>query len=199
MSENTKTAFGLTILKNAHPVIRRIRRESGQPNIHGNKFWKSTFLLMDYLNGFSLKKKCRVLEIGCGWGLAGIYCAKTFKANVTSLDADDLVFPYLEHHAAINGVEVDTWKCRYEGVKKTDLEKFDLLIATDVCFWDSMVKPLYNLINRSQKMGVRCVMTDPGRQPFLDVAEKCVDKFDAACKNWSVPHPHNASGFVLDV
>ena len=121
MVQNTRTAFGLTILKNAHPDIRRIRRISGRPNIHGNKFWKSTFLLLDYLNEFSPQNKCRVLDVGCGWGLAGIYCARTFKANVTSLDADDLVFPYLEHHAAINGVEVETWNNRYESVKKADL------------------------------------------------------------------------------
>jgi cyclopropane fatty-acyl-phospholipid synthase-like methyltransferase len=47
-----------------------------------------------------------VLELGCGWGLVGIACAKTFQAQVTGLDADAAVFPYLQLHAARNGVRL---------------------------------------------------------------------------------------------
>lgn len=201
MSEKLqRKAFGLTIMKNSHPDIRKLRRATGEPTIHGNKFWKSTYLLMDYLNEFPPVKKPRVLEIGCGWGLAGIFCAKTFEAQVTALDADKTVFPYLELHAEINGVQLDTWQRRYEQVTKADLAGFDMVIAADVCFWDSMVKPLYNLTRRAAQVGgVRVVMTDPGRPTFRSMAETCVDKLGAEYDNWSVPHPHNASGLVLDL
>lgn len=193
-------AFGLTILKNGHPDIRKIRKVSGAPEIHGNKMWKSTLLLMDYLKEFPPPKKAKVLDIGCGWGLAGIYCAKQFKANVTSLDADDTVFPYLLHHAEINEVEVKPWKCRYEDVRKTDLREFDLVVGADICFWDSMVKPLYNLVKRAHQVErTRVVITDPGRPTYQAVAEKCVAKLGAGYDDWSVPHPHNASGLVLDL
>ena len=200
MSTHERKAFGLRIMKNSHPDIRRIRKEAGEPTIHGNKFWKSTYLIMDYLKEFPPKKHARVLEVGCGWGLAGIYCAKKFKARLTSLDADDTVFPFLVYHSVLNDVKSKTWKCRYEKVQKKHLEKFDLIIGADICFWDEMTKPLYNLVSRARQVGgVRVVMTDPGRSPFTDMAEKCVDKFDADYESWSVPHPHNASGFVLDV
>ncbi|MFL0809277.1 MAG: methyltransferase [Agarilytica sp.] len=194
-----REAFGLTILKNSHPDIRKIRKETGHPSIHGNKFWKSTFLLMDYLNEYPPKKGAKILEIGCGWGLGGIYCAKAFKARVVSLDADDTVFPYLEHHAKINKVESNTWKCRYEKVRKEDLKDFDLMIGADICFWDEMVKPLYNLTKRAREAGVRVVMTDPGRPTFRELAEKSADKMGAVYDNWSTPHPYNFSGLVLDV
>ena len=193
-----RNLFGLTVLKNSHPDIRKIRTETGYPTIHGNKFWKSTILLMDYLNEFPPEKGVRILEVGCGWGLGGIYCASKFSANIVSLDADDTVFPYLEHHAAINGVDVKTWKCRYEGVRKRDLEGFDLLIAADVCFWDSMSKPLFNLVRRATQSDVRVVMADPGRPPFREMAERCVDKLHAHLEDWFVPHPNNASGIILD-
>lgn len=195
-----RQAFGLTILKNSHKEVRRLRREAGYPSIHGNKFWKSTYLLMDYLTEFPPPKGARILEIGCGWGLAGIFCAKKFKAQVTALDADSTVFPYLQLHAKLNGVEVETWRRRYEQVTKADLAEFDMVIAADVCFWDQMVKPLYNLTRRaSQVGGVRVVMTDPGRPTFSAMAEMCVDKLGAEYDDWAVPHPHNASGLVVDL
>ena len=197
-SAQQREAFGLTILKNSHPEIRRIRKETGYPTIHGNKFWKSTFLLMDFLSEYPPEEGCNILEIGCGWGLGGIYCAKTFGAKVTSLDADDSVFPYLEYHAELNGVNVTTWKSKYEKVRKADLEKFDMVIAADVCFWDSMAEPLYNLTRRACQVGTRVVMTDPGRPPFREMAAKCAEKLGAFYDNWSVPHPHSASGLVMD-
>ncbi|WP_188151109.1 class I SAM-dependent methyltransferase [Teredinibacter waterburyi] len=203
MPSTEKEAYGLKILTNNHPDIRRLRRQTGTPNIHGNKFWKSTLVLMDYLCEFpppkaGKDKPLRVLEIGCGWGLAGIYCAKEFGAELTSLDADDSVFPYLEHHAALNGVKVTTWKCRYEKIRKVDLENFDVMIGADICFWDEMVAPLYNLTRRAAQAGVRVVMTDPGRPTFSAMASQCEAKLAALHEAWSVPPPYNTSGFVMD-
>ncbi len=214
MAKNERKAFGLRILNNGHKDIKRIRNAAGVPNIHGNKFWKSSLLLMDYLSvyppellpGHKVKGKkkkqppVKVLEIGCGWGLAGIYCAREFAASVTGLDADDTVFPYMEHHAEINGVAVETWQCRYEDVRKKDLAEFDIVIAADICFWDQMVDPLYKLVRRAKQAGgVRVVITDPGRPTFTTMAERCVDKLGAFYEAWSTPHPHNASGFVMDL
>ncbi|VUD48144.1 Ubiquinone biosynthesis O-methyltransferase [Thalassocella blandensis] len=202
MSKKTdqREAFGLTILKNGHPDVKKLRSDTGMPSIHGNKFWKATYLLIDYLNEFPpSKKKPKILEIGCGWGLGGIYCAKNFNAKVTSLDADEKVFPYLDLHAKLNGVKSKTWKNRYEKIRVEDLQEFDMMIAADVCFWDEMTKPLFNLVKRAHKAGVRTVMTDPGRPPFRDMAEKSIEKFGGAYVDWTVPHPHNASGIVLDI
>lgn len=198
ISKFQREAFGLTIFKNGHPEIRRLRKETGMPSIHGNKFWKSTYLLMDYLKEYPPKKRARVLEIGCGWGLGGIFCAKEFNAKVTSLDADSAVFPYLEAHAKENGVKVTTWKCRYEKVRKEDLKNFDLVIGADICFWDQMVKPLYNLTKRAHDCGVRLVMTDPGRPTFQELAEKAETKLGSFYDNWCTPAPYNASGIILD-
>lgn len=200
VSAHKTSAFGLSILKNAHPEMRKIRREHGSPNIHGNKFWKSSYLLMDYLREFPPKKGARVLEVGCGYGLAGLFCAKEFEAALSSLDADENVFPYVELHAELNGLATSTWKCRYERVRVSDLQRFDLVIGADICFWDSMSDALFNLTRRALKAGdTRVVFTDPGRPPFRSMAEKAVEKFGAEYTDWFVSHPHNASGLVLDV
>lgn len=205
MPKYERQAYGLKFQQNSHPDIKRIRKNSGVPNIHGNKVWKSSLLLMDYLNEYPPqitrnRKRLKVLEVGCGWGLSGIYCAKNHNAKVVGLDADDTVFPYLEHHAELNGVEVETWKCRFEKVRATDLENFDLMIGADICFWDEMVKPLYNLVRRASKVsGLRVVIADPGRPTYTEMAEKSVEKLGAYLEPWSVPHPHNVSGWIMDL
>lgn len=195
-----REAFGLQILKNSHPDIRRLKRETGDASLHGNKFWKSTYVLMDYLSECPPDPGCRILELGCGWGLGGIFCAKTFAAEVIALDADDSVFPFLEHHAALNGVEVDTVQMRFEDITVEQLEQFDLIIGADICFWDSLVEPVRELIARAMEAGVeRVVLTDPGRPTFRSVAEYYAEELDAVYSDWDVPAPHNVWGLVLDV
>jgi len=132
--------------------------------------------------------------------LSGIYCAKYFDAAVIALDADATVFPYLQHHALLNGVDITTIKCRYEKITKAMLSEFDMVIASDICFWDDMTQPLINLNKRCYQAGIqRIVMTDPGRQPFRNMATHCSEVFDAIYESWSVPHPYNTSGLVLDI
>ncbi|MCB1694490.1 MAG: class I SAM-dependent methyltransferase, partial [Pseudomonadales bacterium] len=143
-----REAYGLKILKASHPEVRRLKKEY-EPEIHGNKFWNSSYLIMDYLAHQGLAEGARVLEVGCGWGLAGIYCAKFFGAKVVGVDADDKVFPYLELHAALNGVKVKTKKARFEDLKKKTLGEQDLLIGGDICFWDEMVEPLFGLVEKA--------------------------------------------------
>ncbi|WP_250460955.1 class I SAM-dependent methyltransferase [Microbulbifer litoralis] len=184
--------------KNAHPDIRKLRREAGEPALHGNKFWKSSCLMMDYLQRTPLEKGARVLDIGCGWGLGGIFCAKRFGARVTGLDADPSVFPFVHYHAGLNRVSVDTWRCRYEKVSRADLAGFDAVIGTDICFWDKLENPLYNLTRRALQAGVqRVVLADPGRPPFRSLAERAEDKLGATYEEREIRRPMKASGCLM--
>lgn len=197
-SNDTRRLFGLTVRKNAHPDMRRLRREAGDPSLHGNKFWKSSCLTMDYLKRHPLRKGARVLDLGCGWGLGGIFCARHFDADVTGLDADPSVFPFVDYHAELNGVRVKTWRCRYERVTTDDLAGFDAVIGTDICFWDNLEAPLYNLTRRALRAGVaRVVLADPGRTPFRRLAERAEEKLAAEYREWEVRRPMQASGCIM--
>lgn len=181
-----RRAYGLTILKAAHPRMRQLRKHH-EPSIHGNKFWSSSYLLMDYLGYQGLPIGARVLEAGCGWGLAGIFCAKQFGARVTGIDADEEVFPYLNLHAEVNEVEIQIRQARFEEMKAEELTGFDVMLAADVCFWDEMVDPLYGLIEKAVLAGVQqVVLADPGRPPFVQVSERCSEKLGGQTKEWSV-------------
>jgi predicted nicotinamide N-methyase len=111
---------------------------------------------MDYFKRRGLRERSRVLEVGCGWGLSGIYCAKTHGAAVTGIDIDPEVFPFLHLQAAINGVEITTFKKGFNGLRKEHLKGIDVLIGADICFWTETIRagrPLSGLGSISSRTG----------------------------------------------
>ncbi len=198
-SPTHRTAYGVKILNANHKEIRRLKREGYVAELHGNKFWNSSFLIMNYLKKNPLKKKVRVLEIGCGWGLLGIYCAREFDARVTGIDADENVLPYLQVHADINKVKIVGEKVSFQQLTVERLKNYDIILGADICFWDEMTGMLFNLINRAKKAGVKTVMiSDPCRSPFTALATRCKKKYDKVeviAKHLS--RPVNASGEIL--
>jgi predicted nicotinamide N-methyase len=195
-----RQAFGLTVLDNSHPEIRRLQRQADLPVLHGEKVWRSSFLLMDYLEQRSIEPHVRVLELGCGWGLLGIYCARTFKACVTALDADAAVFPYLHLHAQLNGVDVQTRHLSFEHLKLYDLATFDLIVGADICFWDELVDPLCATIKHGIQAGVsEILVADPDRPPFDDLCARVETMCGADVLYWETDTPFSTSGRILRV
>jgi predicted nicotinamide N-methyase len=192
-------AYGVQLLLSRHPEVRKLKRFN-TPSAHGNKLWKSSWLLMDYFNRRGLSESSRVLEVGCGWGLAGIYCAKRHGATVTGVDIDPEVFPYLRLHAEINGVEISTLKRGFAGLTGKHLNEFDVMIGTDICFWDSLVDPLKRLIGRALRAGVRLVLVaDPGRAPFEEMSTYFVNNRGARILDWTAPRPRRSQGRILEI
>lgn len=199
---NQRTAFGLKILNSNHKEIRRLKRAGYIADIHGNKFWNSSFLIMDYLKKHPLKKNLRVLEIGCGWGLLGIYCARQFDAQVTGIDADEKVLPYMQLHAEQNGVCIEGKKMTFQQLTTAKLQDFDIIVGADICFWEEMSGMLLNLIKRAKKAGVsQVIIADPCRSPFTDLAQRCQKIYgeQAQIEGKWLKRPVNASGEILVV
>src|SRR5262245_31939756 len=195
-----RQAFGLTILYPGHPEVRHLQREAVRPSIHGQKVWPTSFLLMDYLQQRGVTPQARVLELGCGWGLVGIYCAKTFQAQVTGLDADAAVFPYLQLHARHNGVHITTRQGTFAHFPHYELAAFDLLVGTDICFWDELVVPLYELVWHGVAAGVaEILLADPGRPPFDELCARCTQRGKAEVLAWEMTTPVAESGRILRV
>jgi predicted nicotinamide N-methyase len=189
---------GVVMPTSSHPAIRRVRREGAYPSIHGNKLWKSSCLLIDYLNSNPPEHSHTVIDVGCGWGVTGIWCAKTLGSQVTSVDADQDVFPFLEASAELNDVTTVPLVSRFEQLTTRQLAQFDLLVAGDICFWDELVNPVYNMVNRAVKAGVKQILiADPGRPTFLEMAERCVDRHCGELIDWETDSPIKASGAML--
>ncbi len=202
MGENIKKetrAYGLRILLSSHPAIRRLKRNN-IPTSHGNRFWTSSWLLMDYFRREGLREGSRVMEIGCGWGLLGIYCAKRHGALVTGVDIDPDVFPFLRLHADINRVKISFIKKSFEGLRLKNLINTDILMGADICFWDDMVTPLRRLIRRALDAGVGLVLiADPIRSPFEELCKYFVGKRGGELLDWNVSRPRRIRGQILRI
>jgi predicted nicotinamide N-methyase len=193
-------AFGLTVFDTDHPEVRRLQREAPPPSLHGQKVWRSSFVLMDYLQQRGVNTRARVLELGCGWGLVGIYCAKTFNAHVTGLDADAAVFPYLHLHAQLNGVRIQTLQLSFEHIQAQELDAFDLIVGADICFCDELVDPLYHLVRHGIKAGVaEILVADPDRPPFDDLCARFEKTCNTEVLDWEITTPVSTSGRILRV
>lgn len=192
-------AYGIYLLRPQHRLIRRLKRRY-QPSVHGNKAWQASFLLMDYLQSKPIAKNTNVLEIGCGWGPGSVYCASRFQAKVTSLDIDREVFPFLDVLAEFNSVKVKPMVSKFENLKAKQLAEYPTIIGSDICFWDNMVKPLCQLINRAMKAGTqRFIITDPGRPTFREVVDTCSKKFKVKLQEWRAVEPKKLEGEVVEI
>ena len=192
-------AYGIDVLLSRHPRVRKLKRLN-IPTVHGNKFWTSSWLLMDYIGRRGLPPKAQVMDVGCGWGLAGIYCARKHGAQVTSVDMDPAVFPYLCLHAEINNVQVKTLKKSFQAITGKELENVDLLFGADICFWDSMINPLKNLIRRALRSGVaKVLIADPGRPTFHELGEYFCEKMGGEMLDWRVRRPRRIQGQILEI
>ena len=202
MARSVKTvirAYGLSVLLSRHPEVRKLKRLHVS-SFHGNKFWASGWLLMEFFRRRGLPEGTRVLDVGCGWGLTGIYCAKKHNAVVTGVDIDSEVFPYLRLHAEINKVKIATMKRAFGGLTGKHLKDFDVLIGADICFWDKLVCSLKRLINRALQTGPRMVLiADPGRPTFEELAKYFAEKRGAEILDCTVQRPRRIQGRILKI
>ena len=198
-NHSSRKAFGLKILNARHKEIRRLKREGYAAEIHGNKLWNSSFLLMDYLRRHPIPSSTRVLEIGCGWGLLGLFCSKKFNCRVHGIDADKNVIPYLELHATINNIKMTAEKKKFEQLSVAYLSQFDMILGADICFWDEMTDTLLKLIHRAKRGGVGTVMiADPCRSPFTDLVERARERYEeVTIVEKFLKNPVNATGEIL--
>jgi predicted nicotinamide N-methyase len=193
------TAHGVTVLDMGHPRIRALKRNHA-PSMHGHKPWTSSFVTMDFLERHPIPERTRVMEIGCGWGPVSVFCAKRFGARVTAVDIDSDVFPYLHEFAAANGVRVATRRSSFQRLTARRLGRQHLIVGSDICFWDELVDPLFNLIKRAARGGAkRVVIADPGRSPFRTLVSRCEEAFPAQVWDWYTRRPELIEGEILDI
>lgn len=190
-------AHGVKFLLSSHKSVRKLKREF-TPSNHGYKVWPSTWLLIDYLARANLTNGQRILDIGCGWGLAGIFCAKKLNAIVTCVDSDEDVYPFLKMMAEINHVRINFLGMEIDNLNRSVLKDTDIMIGSDICFCDSLIGPIKRLIKRAKKASVKQILiSDPGRWPFDDLWESYKKRSGTELIEREINSPVNATGRIL--
>ena len=187
------------LLRDSHRLIKALKRRY-QPNIHGTRTWGSAFLLMDYLQENPPAKGRKVMELGCGWGASSVFCAHHFGSRVTAVDLDPAVFPYVDVFAEINSVQL-TNKCSdFTRLTGPLLGQHQVIVGSDICFWDNLVKPLKLLVNRAFKNGTkRVIIADPGRPPFYELCDQLSKKHRVSLQEWYAIEPDRVVGEVVEI
>jgi predicted nicotinamide N-methyase len=193
--------LGIKALRSSHPGVRRLKRQQkGYNSAHGNKVWRSSFVLMDYLTTYPPEENTQVLDIGCGWGLTGLFLAKKYGAQVTGIDIDASVAPFLALQASINDCQIDFQARGFESLSAEELTAFSTIVGTDICFWDELTEPLFELIGLALESGVEHIMiADPGRPPFWDLVDLCMQNFSAEVVTRRIYQPWKTEKFILSI
>ena len=193
--------LGIKALRSSHPGVRRLKRQQkGYNSAHGNKVWRSSFVLMDYLTTYPPEENTQVLDIGCGWGLTGLFLAKKYGAQVTGIDIDASVAPFLALQASINDCQIDFQARGFESLSAEELTAFSTIVGTDICFWDELTEPLFELIGLALETGVEHIMiADPGRPPFWDLVDLCMQNFSAEVVTRRIYQPWKTEKFILSI
>ena len=140
------------------------------------------------------------MDMGCGWCLAGIYCAKRHQADVTGVDIDWDVYPYLHLHARINGVRVRFVNESLEEITRKHFENIDMLIGADICFWERLVDTWKQVVEMALEAGVsRIVLSDPGRATFDRLGRYCEERFEGRLIPWKAKRPYRLRGQIIAI
>lgn len=192
--------LGIKALRSRHPKIRKLKRQQQGHSAHGNKVWRSSFVLMDYLTTYPPTTSSKILDVGCGWGLTGIFLAKKYSARVTAIDIDPSVEPFLQLQASVNKCDIAFQARSFETLTQADLSTYDSIIAADICFWDEMVGPLIDFIHLATESGVKKItIADPGRPPFWELSEYCTQSLGAEIVTRRIYQPWKTEKFILSI
>ncbi|MEO5624403.1 MAG: methyltransferase domain-containing protein [Dokdonella sp.] len=138
----------------------RIGISSAQWGLFG-QVWPSGRVLAEAMSHHAIDGK-RILEIGCGLGLASLVLQYR-GANVIASDHHPLAEPFLAYNSALNELPAVVYRELQWAVPNTELGRFDLIIGSDILYERDHSNLLAALMLRHANPDAEILITDPGR------------------------------------
>jgi len=124
--------------------------------------WSSSIALAAVMVDIDLQGR-RVLEVGCGLGLASLVLALR-GADITATDRHPAVQTFLDQNAELNGTATIPFaRTDWTDEEVDDLGRFDLIIGSDVLHDRDQAVPLARFIDEHSEPACEVVLVDPGR------------------------------------
>lgn len=106
----------------------------------------------------------RVLEVGCGLGLAGVACLAR-GLDVTFSDLDEMALAFAARNARLNGYPAG-FRTRLVDFRSPPQDvQYPVVIGSDLMYEERLVGPLVGLLGAVLAPGGVCLITDPDRTP----------------------------------
>ncbi len=138
----------------------RMGISSAQWSLFG-QVWPAGRLLADTMGRVDIAGK-RILEIGCGIGLASLVLMRR-GADVVASDVHPLTEGFLAYNAALNGLPALHYRhMRWDEALPT-LGDFDMIIASDVLYERDHAELVAGVVSRHARPRAEVFVTDPGR------------------------------------
>lgn len=124
--------------------------------------WPSGHWLAQTMHHLELTGGERILELGCGIGLASLVLQRR-GANVVATDMHPMAEPFLAYNAALNELPAVHYRQLRWDVPLPSLGRFDLIIGSDVLYERGHAELLDDVVRRYANDQARVILTDPGR------------------------------------
>lgn len=123
--------------------------------------WESGEVLARLMSTYDIEG-LRILELGCGIGLASIVLASR-HADVTATDQNPEAANFLACNARLNGLPPISFVRSGWIEHNESLGEFDLIIGSDVLYEYATVGTLTQFIERHAREHCKVIVVDPGR------------------------------------
>ena len=123
--------------------------------------WPSGQVLAGVMATYAIAGK-RVLELGCGLGLASLVVHRR-GGDVTASDCHPLAASFLRENLELNGLPVMKYSAAHWGRANPQLGRFDLIIGSDVLYDRDQPEALSQFIACHSEPGVEVLIVDPNR------------------------------------
>jgi predicted nicotinamide N-methyase len=104
----------------------------------------------------------RVLEVGCGLGLAGVACLAR-GLHVTFSDVDETALAFAATNARLNGFTTGFRTMPLDFRAPPENERYPVVIGSDLMYEARLVEPLVGLLSAVLAPGGVCLIADPDR------------------------------------
>lgn len=138
----------------------RVGISSAQWSLFGH-VWPAGRLLAEAMAAEDIVGK-RILEVGCGLGLASLVLMQR-GADVTASDYHPLAEVFLAYNAALNDLQAVTYRTLRWDQPNDSLGEFDLIIGSDILYERNHAELLAALLPRHALATSDVVIADPGR------------------------------------
>lgn len=133
-------------------------RRGGRPP-YGGVLWDAAPCVAAVLEAMPLAGR-RVLELGCGLGLASLACARA-GAHVVATDVEELALAATRRAAAHAQLEMAT--ALFDVTGAAPLPPCDVLVAADLLYEPALAAAVGRCARTALALGAQVVVGDPGR------------------------------------